>query len=119
MKKNRNADCFNFAMRKSSRLITQFYDNQLSKVGLKSGQFSILYAIHQLDQTTNTELQSVLVLDQTTLSRSLKPLIRDGYLQLQADPGDGRVKQISLTKQGNELFESAHPIWQAAQEILF
>ena len=110
--------CYNLAMRKSSRLITQFYEDKLSAVGLKAGQFSILRAVFHLKETTNKALQSVLVLDQTTLTRNLKPLIRDGYLELLPHPDDGRLKQIRLTASGTELYEKALPIWQDAQTQL-
>jgi DNA-binding MarR family transcriptional regulator len=105
-------------MRKSSRLITQFYEDRLSAVGLKSGQFSILKAVNFLKQTSNKELQGILVIDQTTLSRNLKPLFRDGYLQLSPDSNDARIKLISLTTQGQNLYEKADPIWQKAQKDL-
>ncbi len=105
-------------MRKSSRLITQFYEDRLSAVGLKSGQFSILKAVSFLKQTSNKELQGILVLDQTTLSRNLKPLFRDGYLKLSPDSNDARVKLISLTTQGKALYEKADPLWQKAQDDL-
>jgi len=105
-------------MRKSSRLITQFYEDRLSAVGLKSGQFSILRAVSYLKQTSNKELQRVLVLEQTTLSRNLKPLFRDGYLKLSADSNDARIKLISLTTTGKALYDMAEPIWQKAQNDL-
>jgi DNA-binding MarR family transcriptional regulator len=105
-------------MRKSSRLITQFYEDRLSAVGLKSGQFSILKAVSFLKQTSNKELQGILVIDQTTLSRNLKPLFRDGYLKLSADSNDARIKLISLTTQGKSLYKKADPIWQKAQNDL-
>ncbi len=105
-------------MRKSSRLITQFYEDRLSAVDLKSGQFSILRAVSYLKQTSNKELQRVLVLEQTTLSRNLKPLFRDGYLKLSADSNDARIKLISLTTTGKALYDMAEPIWQKAQNDL-
>jgi len=108
--------CFNLAMRKSSRLITQFYEERLKRVGLKVGQFSILRAVSFQKETTNKELQNILVLDQTTLTRNLKPLFRDGYLQALPDPTDGRLKTISLTHSGRDLYEQALPIWQQAQQ---
>lgn len=108
--------CFNLAMRKSSRLITQFYEERLKSVGLKVGQFSILRAVTYLQETTNRELQSILVLDQTTLTRNLKPLFRDGYLKASSDPNDGRLKTIRLTQSGKELYGQALPIWQLAQQ---
>jgi DNA-binding MarR family transcriptional regulator len=108
--------CFNLAMRKSNRLVNQFYEARLSELNLKSGQFSILRAVNFMQPTTNKELQGVLVIDQTTLTRNLKPLLRDGYLKLSADPNDARVKLISHTAQGKVLYESAIPIWKKAQE---
>lgn len=108
--------CFNLAMRKSSRLITQFYEERLKCVGLKVGQFSILRAVSFKKETTNKELQNILVLDQTTLSRNLKPLFRDGYLQTSSDPNDGRLKTIRLTQSGTKLYERALPIWQKTQQ---
>jgi DNA-binding MarR family transcriptional regulator len=103
-------------MRKSNRLVNQFYESRLSELNLKSGQFSILRAIHFMQPTTNTALQGVLVIDQTTLTRNFKPLLRDGYLKLSIDPDDARVKLISHTAEGKALYESAVPIWQKAQE---
>jgi DNA-binding MarR family transcriptional regulator len=113
-----NHHCFNLAMRKSSRLITQFYQERLSKTGLKIGQFSILRAVKFKKETSNKELQSILVLDQTTLTRNLKPLIRDGYLTLSSHSEDGRQKIISLSPAGLDLYEEALPIWKAAQDEL-
>jgi DNA-binding MarR family transcriptional regulator len=103
-------------MRKSSRLITQFYEGRLKRVGLKVGQFSILRAVYFQKETTNKELQNILILDQTTLTRNLKPLFRDGYLQTSPDPNDGRLKAIRLTQSGIDLYEQALPIWQKAQQ---
>jgi len=108
--------CFNLAMRKSSRLITQFYEHKLSAVGLKSGQFSILRAIFHTKQSTNKELQTILMMDQTTLSRSIKPLFRDELIKFNPDPVDGRIKLISLTKAGRKLYGRALPIWEWAQQ---
>ncbi len=110
--------CFNFAMRKSTRVITHFYEERLSQVGLKVGQFSVLRAVNFLKQTTNKELQRGLVLDQTTLSRSLKPLIRDGLLLVTTDEKDKRSKLIQLSKKGLKLYQTALPIWKQAQEQL-
>jgi len=105
-------------MRKSSRLINQFYETRLSELNLKSGQFSILRAVNYKQPTTNKELQGILVLDQTTLTRNLKPLFRDGYLKLSVNPDDARVKLISHTAEGKALYDRAIPIWQKAQEDL-
>jgi len=110
--------CFNLAMRKSARIITQFYEERLAVVGVKSGQFSLLRAVHYLKKTTNKELQTILVIDQTTLSRNLKPLIRDGFLTVSPDEGDQRRKIIHLSSKGKKLYLKALPIWQKLQQDL-
>jgi DNA-binding MarR family transcriptional regulator len=107
----------NLSYRKASRVISQIYDHELSEVGLKCGQFSMLRAICEMRQTTNAELQQLLVLDQTTLTRGLKPLIRDGFIK--AEPGeDKREKLLSLTRDGKNLYDRADKKWQQAQDAV-
>jgi DNA-binding MarR family transcriptional regulator len=107
--------CLNLSLRKASRVMTQIYDDYLSVVGLRVGQFSILRATHFTQPTTNSALQEVLVLDQTTLTRNLKPLIRDGYIQVRPSDEDKRVKELSLSETGEALYQKALPLWQEAQ----
>ena len=107
----------NLSYRKASRVISQIYDRELTEVGLKCSQFSIIRAVGEMRQTTNTELQELLVLEQTTLSRGLKPLIRDGYIKI--EPGlDRREKLLSLTAQGKLLYRKADKKWQQAQDAV-
>ena len=109
--------CINLSYRKATRVISQIYDRELAEVGLKCGQFSILRAVREMRQTTNAELQALLVLEQTTLTRGLKPLIRDGYIKI--EPGlDRREKLLSLTAQGKRLYGKADKKWQQAQDAV-
>jgi len=105
-------------MRKASRVITQFYEDRFAEVGLKVGQFSILRVTHFREETNSKELQKLLVIDQTTLSRNLKPLIRDGLLTLSSDKSDLRIKSIRLSKKGQALYEHALPIWEETQRAV-
>jgi DNA-binding MarR family transcriptional regulator len=113
-----NNICFNLAIRKQSRLITKMYEEKLSNVGLKSGQFSLLRAITLKKVTNNRELQDLLAMEQTTLTRNLKPLERDGYVIISIDEKDKRVKKISLSASGIKLYEKALPLWKGAQSEL-
>ena len=87
-------------------------------VGLKVGQFSILRAVNYTKKTTNKELQDILVLDQTTLSRAIKPLIRDELLHTSVNENDLRSKIISLSPKGKKVYQKALPLWQDAQNSL-
>ena len=109
--------CMNLSYRKASRVISQIYDHELAEVGLKCGQFSMLRAIHEMRQTTNAELQQLLVLDQTTLTRGLKLLIRDGFIKAETGE-DKRAKLLSLTREGKALYIRADKKWQQAQDAV-
>ncbi|OUR90072.1 MarR family transcriptional regulator [Gammaproteobacteria bacterium 42_54_T18] len=110
--------CYNLALRKSNRLITQFYEERLAPFSLKAGQFSILRAVHLCKTTTNKMLQQLLVIDQTTLSRNLKPLVRDELVIFTTDDNDQRIKNISLSSKGESLYQEALPHWEQAQKDL-
>lgn len=106
--------CLNLELRKANRVLSQIYDSYMAKCGLKTSQFSILRAINYLKITTNSQLQDVLVLDQTSLSRGLKPLIRDGFIEVK-EGVDRRQKQLMLSKEGKALFTEAEAQWEQAQ----
>ncbi|GAB4144918.1 MAG: oxidation-sensing regulator MosR [Cyanobacteria bacterium J069] len=105
--------CFN--LRKAARVITQHYDEILKPSGLLITQFTILVAIALVGSGTISELAERLVMDRTTLTRNLKPMMREGWVE--AQPGqDQRTRVISLTAQGEAALAIALPLWQQAQQ---
>ena len=109
--------CLNLELRKANRVLSQIYDSYMAKCGLKTSQFSILRAVSLLKKTTNRQLQDILVLDQTTLSRGLKPLIRDGYIDVR-EGSDRRQKELLLSQTGKALFSEAERLWEEAQHYV-
>ncbi len=110
--------CFNLSYRKATRVISQIYDHELADCGLKCTQFSILRAVQHLIKTTNVELQDMLVLNQTTLTRGIKPLIRDGFISAVASEHDQRKKILSLTPAGQGMYRKAEKKWRQAQQYI-
>lgn len=108
--------CFNLKMRQASRVLTSYYDAYLQNYGITVTQFSILRSLWYMKSTSQKDLQEVLVLQQTTLTRSLKPLVRDGYIQIIPSVEDGRIKLVSLTDDGKTLFQNARKQWKKAQD---
>ncbi len=109
--------CMNLSFRKASRVISQIYDRELADCGIKCTQFTILRATFLRKQTSNAELQIILVLNQTTLTRGLKPLIRDGLIRVEAGE-DRRQKILSLTMKGEDLYLQAEKRWRRAQKFI-
>src|SRR5258705_11866322 len=91
--------CNCLAARKASRYLTSAYDQALSRANLRATQFSILYKLAKDGPLTIGELAAVMAMDRTTLSSNLKPLERDGLLEMV--PGlDRRVKKVVITTAG-------------------
>ncbi|OWY64609.1 MarR family transcriptional regulator [cyanobacterium TDX16] len=104
--------CFN--LRKATRVVTQFFDEQLKPSGLLITQFTILVAIAQISSGTINDLADRLVMDRTTLTRNLKPLQREGFVTIQLGE-DRRIRIVSLTAKGRDTLATALPLWEQAQ----
>jgi DNA-binding MarR family transcriptional regulator len=54
-------------------------------------------------------------MDQSTLSRLLRPLEAAGLLDIRVSALDARVRELRATEEGELRFEAATPFWRAAQ----
>lgn len=106
--------CTCFHLRKASRLVTQIFDEVLQPSGVLANQFTLLTAISLAGSVTITHLAQELVMDRTTLTRNLKPLVREGFIQIQ--PGeDQRLRVVSITDEGQAALTKALLLWELAQ----
>lgn len=108
--------CNNAMLRRATRKLGQFYDDVLAPSGLKATQQGLLYQIHIGDEPTMGAIAAALVMDLSALGHTLKPLIRDGYIETFADPADRRIRRVRLTSQGRIKLEEALKLWQVAQQ---
>jgi DNA-binding MarR family transcriptional regulator len=121
MKKNRNAaqvmaaDCLCFRARRVARALTRMYDEALRPLGIHATQLTLLNAVAMMcDGGTMGRLADVLAMDQTTLSRNLRPLERAGLVRVTRLPEDRRVRVARLTPEGQRAVDDALPLWEAA-----
>jgi DNA-binding MarR family transcriptional regulator len=54
-------------------------------------------------------------MDPTTLNRSIKPLIKAGWIAVGTDPQDGRARILAVTPAGRAKLAEALPLWRAAE----
>jgi DNA-binding MarR family transcriptional regulator len=104
-------------MRRATRAVTRLYDRELRETALRSTQFTLLQALHQAGSLTQGELDSVLSLDSTTLSRSLQPLVEAGWVKSERGD-DRRVRHLRLSASGERKYQEALPAWRRAQNQL-
>ena len=110
----RGSPCVCNTLRMVSRAVTQLYDDVLRPSGLRVTQFSILATIARMGEAHLKQLGDTLAIDQTTLTRSLNLLERDGVIERAPHP-DARIKAIRLTSRGKRALEAARPLWAQAQ----
>ncbi|MGV7220750.1 MAG: MarR family winged helix-turn-helix transcriptional regulator [Nitrospinales bacterium] len=108
-----NCTCFN--LRKTTRAVTQLFDDVLKPSGLLATQFTLLAAISENDNATISQLSKAMIMDRTTLTRNLSPLQKNGWVEV--TPGeDKRTKTLSLTRSGKKILSQAISYWNMAQK---
>ena len=109
-------ECNCLAVRQAARHVTQFYDQLMAPVGLRSSQFSMLAKLQRLGPLTINALAAQMVMDRTTLGRTIRPLIRDGLVAVARRNTDRRSKELRLTELGAERLRDAVRQWIRAQD---
>lgn len=107
--------CTCMRLRKASRRVSQIYDRSLEQAGMTVTQYGLLGYILRYDGIGIGALADKLIMDPTTLTRSLRPLQQKGLVALAEDPRDRRARRLYLTAAGRTAFESAKPAWVRAQ----
>ncbi|MDE2141292.1 MAG: MarR family transcriptional regulator [Elusimicrobia bacterium] len=110
-------ECTSLKLRMASRALTQVYDEVFRPLGIKSTQFSLLRMIQHHGPITFQGLAEKMVLDQTTLPRSLRTIEKDGYILIERGE-DRRERLVSITSKGTAALERAVPLWQKAQGLV-
>src|SRR2546427_10789890 len=100
--RERLSPCVCSTLRMVSRAVKQLYDDILRPSGLRVTQFSILGAIARLGDANLRHPEHTLAIAQTTLTRSLKPLERNGPCN-RVPHADGRIKAMTLTSKGRKV----------------
>lgn len=106
--------CVCFSIRRAARAVTQMYDDALRPAGIRSTQLALLNAIRLIGPLSVKRLAAAVVIDRTTLTRSLRLLEREGLVRIEAGD-DLREKNVMLTDSGSAKLEQAFPMWAAAQ----
>ena len=108
-----NCTCFN--VRRVSRVITQFFDAEVRRHGVRPTQTPILGALKARNGWGMAELSDWLGMERTTLLRNLRPLQRDGLVRAKGGGRGGHV-ELEITAKGRAALAKALPAWRSAQD---
>ncbi|HTC42362.1 MAG TPA: MarR family winged helix-turn-helix transcriptional regulator [Candidatus Acidoferrales bacterium] len=107
--------CGNF--RRTSRALTQLYQNALRPFGMRATQLTILQALTRTGEVSQRKLGEILAMDSTSLTRTLAIMRRRGWIQER--PGkDRRERLLRLANPGQKQLERVLPAWEKVQSRL-
>jgi DNA-binding MarR family transcriptional regulator len=109
------ARCFCNALRQASRAVSRLYDDELRGVGLRTTQFSLLRLLARAGQVRQGDLGGLIHLEETTLTRNLRPLVAAGWVSVRSGD-DRREKLVTITEAGKAKLAEARPAWERAQK---
>jgi DNA-binding MarR family transcriptional regulator len=114
--------CTNTALRRAARRLGNLYDDALAPLGLKATQISLLSEIDRLTTANEGKAPSLqdlaikLSIQISAVTHALRPLVRDGLVELQPDKEDRRTKRGALTPAGTARLNEALAYWATANQ---
>jgi DNA-binding MarR family transcriptional regulator len=110
--------CLCLHVQRAARALARRFDEALRPLDLTNGQFSLMMSLNRPEPPAMGAVASLLAMDRTTLTASLKPLERRGLVKIQAGPADRRSRLLTLTPKGRGLLVRAVPVWKLSHGAL-
>jgi DNA-binding MarR family transcriptional regulator len=82
----------------------------LRPLGVTQARWRVLAVLMARDGRSMTELSVYCVIEQSSLSRVVDQMERDGLAERRARPGDSRVTEVFITDHGRRIFETVQPV---------
>ena len=105
------SSCYCTNLRRSTNVVSAFYDSILSEVGLTVAQYYLLVNLSRLGTVNITHWAKAVGLDRSTMVRNIKLLQNRGLVEIV----DGHGKTFALSSEGTMILEKAMPQWEKAQ----
>ncbi len=109
-------ECLLSRTRLLNRVLTSIYDDELRAFGLKATQLNLLIVVMRTGPVRRIDIGKRLHLDPSTLTRNLKVMLSNGWIEEIIDGEDGRGSPLQVTTKGRRLLHQVIPSWRKAQE---
>ncbi|MEX2319125.1 MAG: MarR family winged helix-turn-helix transcriptional regulator [Bauldia sp.] len=88
----------------------------LARIGLHSGQESLLKALAADDGMTMSDLAATLGVQPPTVTKMIGRLAAQDYVERRASKGDGRQAEVYLTERGRRTIETIDKVWKRIEK---
>lgn len=104
-------------LRRTARAVTKMYNYELRSTGLELTQLTLLMTLDKAGELTQGDLGKVLALDTTSLTRMLRPLVKNGWIAAKAGT-DRRQRLLRVSTSGRRKLQQSRLDWDRAQRRL-
>ena len=110
------ATCLMGRTRYLSRVLTGVYDEEVRPFGVQATQVTLLATVAAYGPVRRSDLGRWLHFDSSTLTRNLRVMLDNKWVEEVPDGKDGRGLPLQVTKGGAKLLHALGPAWHRAQE---
>jgi DNA-binding MarR family transcriptional regulator len=90
--------------------------SQLARIGLHSGQDSLLKALDENDGMAMSDLAATLGVQPPTVTKMITRLAAQDYVERRASTGDGRQSLVFLTERGRKAIQAIDKVWKRIEK---
>ena len=109
------SSCILARSRLIARVISSIHDQELRAFGVNSAQFSLLLIMYKMGSATRAEIGRYYHQDRSTLTRTLKVMVGEGWIEDDDAGATGRSRPMRVTANGADLLLRAKPAWEEGQ----
>ena len=90
------------------RYTQKYFDKNMAAFNLGSGQLIFLLLIYEHEGISMQQLSLLADIDKGTTTKSIKKLVDEGYIEIQVDETDKRVRRMYTTKKTAEIINDLY-----------
>jgi DNA-binding MarR family transcriptional regulator len=103
---------------RASRALSRHMDAQLRPFGFALSYLPVLRALAGGEALSQAELARAAQVEQPSMAETLARMVRDGVVDRQPDPEDGRASRISLSRRSRQQLARARGALMAADAAM-
>ncbi len=108
-----------YRLQRLGRMLRNHLLGMVQPMGLSPEQFIILFRLHERDGQVQKELVDPAFDDRANITKLINQLAREGLVERQPDPDDGRSKRVFLTPKGRERVDGMLPMVVEGRQALW
>lgn len=105
-------------IRRLQQLSTQVFQQHMLEAGYEMTpvQFATIQALHSNPGVEQAQVASIIAYDRATIGGVIDRLEQKGYITRVVSSRDRRAREVSLSKEGQRIFEKINPIVEILQK---